>query len=261
MKIGVTEAADAGRNLVWTKNIKDKDGLILITKTVTDEFIQTVTGLDMTKIILHATCTGLGGSVLEPGVFSPETQISQVIKLIDAGFPASHVVLRVDPIVPPYLTNTERVFHAFQPLYDKGCRRIRFSIMDMYPHVRARMTAANLTQVTDCYPGFRENARWHNAVANLLTKVHASYPDASIEACAETMNLPFVEQTGCCSVKDIRLMGLNENDIPTTINAQHRSGCHCLACKKELFPWHTLDNTPCPNHCIYCYWKTPAENQ
>jgi hypothetical protein len=59
------------------------------------------------------------------------------MKLLEAGFPVSHVVLRVDPIVP-----TERgmntaldVIAAFGGI---GIKRLRFSFLDNYKHVKTR---------------------------------------------------------------------------------------------------------------------------
>lgn len=55
---------------------------------------------------------------------------------------------------------------------------------------------------------------------------------------------------GCVSKADLDILGL---PVPAgiTSNPQNRTGCHCLSIKGEL-----LDHrAPCPNKCIYCYWK------
>lgn len=55
---------------------------------------------------------------------------------------------------------------------------------------------------------------------------------------------------GCVSKADLDILGL---PVPAGITStpQNRTGCHCLSIKGEL-----LDHrAPCPNKCIYCYWK------
>ena len=81
MKIGITEAGDASLDYTWLNKIDSCDGLILITKNVTDKFIDTILE-HKDKIILHATCTGMGGTIIEPNVPSYDKQLAQVTKLI-----------------------------------------------------------------------------------------------------------------------------------------------------------------------------------
>lgn len=42
MKIGITEAGDASLDYSWVNKLQEIDGAILITKNVTDKFIETV---------------------------------------------------------------------------------------------------------------------------------------------------------------------------------------------------------------------------
>ena len=65
--IGVTEAGDAGVDLSWEKKLGDVDGAILITKNVTPDFRAAVMR-NTDKVIVHATVTGFGGSILELNV-------------------------------------------------------------------------------------------------------------------------------------------------------------------------------------------------
>ena len=55
---------------------------------------------DGVKLIVHATCTGWGNTDLEPNVHDYKWQLAQLKKLIGAGFPTNHCVLRIDPIFP-----------------------------------------------------------------------------------------------------------------------------------------------------------------
>ena len=84
MIIGITERGDAALNMSWTKKLHTVDGIIAITKNLTDEFIEKTVHLHKQneRIIVHATCTGWGGSYLEPNVPRPETQIHNIKQLI-----------------------------------------------------------------------------------------------------------------------------------------------------------------------------------
>lgn len=60
MKIGITERGDAGLDYTWVTKLNKMDGVILITKNLSDKFIQTVTDCykSYPNIIVHAGCTG-----------------------------------------------------------------------------------------------------------------------------------------------------------------------------------------------------------
>lgn len=72
LKIGITERGDAGIDFSWYDKIKQElvGGAILITKNVNKEFAHKVLDLyeEGFKIIVHCTCTGYGGTALEPNV-------------------------------------------------------------------------------------------------------------------------------------------------------------------------------------------------
>ncbi len=60
IKIGITERNDAGLDFSWYEKRNNYNGLILITKKLSDEFIEKV--MD-TNCIVHTTITGLGSSI------------------------------------------------------------------------------------------------------------------------------------------------------------------------------------------------------
>ena len=140
MKIGITERGDAGLDFDWVKSIEDNtvDGAILITKNITDKFIKEVLRLrkQEKKLLIHCTCTGWGGSKIEPFVPKPEEQLKKLKQLIDAGFPKQNCVLRIDPIFP-----TEAGLYAVTNVIDTAYHlgllpdiRIRISVYDEYHH-------------------------------------------------------------------------------------------------------------------------------
>ena len=81
VKVGITENGDASVDYSWEKKLDTVDMAILITKNITDEFIhKAIQHRD--KVIIHATCTGFGGTVLEPNVPKCSEQLEQTKKMI-----------------------------------------------------------------------------------------------------------------------------------------------------------------------------------
>ena len=107
---GITENCDPAFELGIFDNLYK--GNTIITKRLTEPLIEKLVE-HKDKIILHFTVTGMGGSKVEPFVPTLEKSVSMFKKLIDGGFPVSHVVLRIDPIVP-----TEKGFQTALSVLD-----------------------------------------------------------------------------------------------------------------------------------------------
>ena len=267
MKIGITERGDASIDYQWKGKLPSVDGAILITKNLTDQFIDTVIKCykNGDKLIVHATCTGWGRTDFEPNVPDYKTQLHQLKKLIKKGFPADHCVLRIDPIFPTLsgLNRVMEVIHEFQK-QKTGIKRIRISVYDEYHHVKERLKAAGYRP---CYgENFHASPKQMESVANALRQFsYCTYSHHGqvtmrnqFETCAEDLLVKryphSFKQVGCVSNKDIELMGL-EPVLNKEENGQQRTGCHCLTCKTELL----TNKYRCPNQCIYCYWKDKKE--
>lgn len=269
MKIGITERGDASIDYQWKEKLSSVNGAILITKNLTDQFIDTVMECyeNGDKLIVHATCTGWGRTDFEPNVPDYKTQLHQLKKLIKKGFPADHCVLRIDPIFPTLsgLNRVMEVIHEFQK-QKTGIKRIRISVYDEYHHVKERLKAAGYRP---CYgENFHASPKQMESVANALRQFsYCTYSHHGqvtmrnqFETCAEDLLVKryphSFKQVGCVSNKDIELMGL-EPVLNKEENGQQRTGCHCLTCKTELL----TNKYRCPNQCIYCYWKDKKEVQ
>lgn len=254
MKIGITERGDAGIDLSWYEKLDSVDGAVLISKNFTEEFKQKVLS-SKKPLILHCTCTGFGGTALEPNVPDYITQLNNLKDIIDRGFPAERCVLRIDPIFPSTkgLRRVRQVLTYFYSL-NTGVKRIRISVVDEYKHVKERYKQNGWNCL---YNGFQANTAQLNAVLNVLNSDRQKY-----EICAESrlwqlsreMHMSLFNVMGCVSEKDIELMGLECPD-DLYINPQNRSGCHCLSCKTELL----TNKYQCPHKCVYCYWITKPE--
>lgn len=247
MKIGITERGDAGIDMRWASKMDTVDGAVLITKHITDEFIYRVMRCNK-PIIIHCTCTGYGGSQLEPNVPIPEKQILKCMEFIDKGFPASYIALRIDPIFPSPkgLKKLDDVLSLYsRTLYYKGVTRIRISIVDEYKHVKDRYAQQGWPSLYG--NNFQASTQQLQETVSLLNMYGYKY-----ECCAEkelaSMSDKITER-GCISPYDLFLMNLSNDTMIE--NSQNRQGCHCLSCKTEL-----LENKhPCKHGCVYCYWR------
>lgn len=248
MRIGITERGDAGINLAWLSKINQVDGMILITKNLTEMFKFHVLDLYNKgyKIIVHCTCTGYGNTALEPNVPDYKVQLNSLRDLIDRGFPAENCVLRIDPIFPSEkgLNRIKDVLNYFMSL-NTGVTRIRVSIVDEYRHVKERYRQRGWTPLYG--DNFGPSASQVNMVADTLRQYSFIYETCAEQALSFTFSQCLIQ--GCISNADLRIMGLPE--IFMSENPQNRKGCHCLSCKTELL----TERKPCLHQCVYCFWK------
>lgn len=250
-KIGITEAGDAGIDLSWTDKMDSVDGAILITKCISQAFINAALEYKE-KIIIHATLTGYGSSVLESNVPSPKDEYKAICSLIEQGFTKEKIVIRIDPIIP---TNKglKVAFNVFKKFIDNGFKRFKVSIIDMYPHARSRFTQAGITLPYD-NNGFSPSKQQINNTNDMLKSVKEYYVSCNnddelrIESCAEP-DLTESIICGCISEYDLKMLNLDINEIDNT--GFQRRNCLCYSGKTEL-----LNNKKrCKHGCLYCYWK------
>jgi hypothetical protein len=229
IKIGITERGDAGSDFSWMRTYKDYDGIILITKYLSYQFIEQSKGLNC---IVHATITGHGSTIYEPYV--PSINLSKILfdKLVDT-IGSDRVVLRIDPIIPDDkgIARAINVYQQFHTNYPKKTR-VRISFMDNYAHVKQRFKDAGL-QPLDYY---------FHAPIELRKKVASYFPDAEI--CGE----PGFNCIGCVSKKDLEILHI---DAEPKIGGWQREECACLTYKVEMLS----TKSQCRNRCLYCYWK------
>ena len=252
-KIGITEAGDPAFDDSWVEKIDDVDGAVIVTKQITEQLHYNLLAYQY-KLILHATITGYGGSVLEPHVPPHFKMRSALYDLVKAGFPKERIVIRIDPIIP---TDKGRVkaLNIMREFMEDGFSRYRISIIDMYPHVRKRFKESGLPLPygNDFAPDdkFVKSVDDTLCFARLYWKnLKNDMDDLRIECCAEP-GLKRASQSGCISSYDLELLGLC-SDTPEDENVGYqRKNCLCYAGKTEL-----LENKKqCPHGCLYCYWK------
>lgn len=243
MKIGVTERGDPSIDYAWVEKMDTVDGAVIISKNLTTKLMTNLLTVK-NKVIFHLSCTGYGGTVVEPNIPGPKEQLKKAEVLIAAGFPQSHIVIRVDPIIPSAkgLKRAENVIDLFAKA---GFTRFRVSLMDAYPHVRKRFEDAGLPLPYGTK--FEPSEKQFEAANHMLAEIKALHPAIAIESCAEG-RLTEAKAMGCISKKDLEILGLSPEDADE--KGYQRSGCLCCSAKTELLK----EKHQCPYKCLYCYW-------
>lgn len=253
-QIGVTETDDAGLNLSWESKLRKAN--ILITKEVNDNFIGAVMRNENYKrIIIHATVTGWGGTAMEPGVPRLPWSGNQISKLIQIGFSASQIVLRIDPIIPSPLglQRTRDVLNYFK---QTPITRVRVSILDLYWHSKQRIQSICRSQSTMFksdyripYWSFTAPENIQDLVAETLHPYQGRY---SIDTCNEgyLADKLGIKPTGCVSQNDLEILGIT--DIKLEGQGKQRKGCMCPNNKVQLLGGY---HGRCKHNCAYCYIK------
>lgn len=249
-RIGITENCDPAFHLEIFGNLYK--GNIIVTKRLTDKLIDKLVE-NKDKVILHLTCTGMGGTKIEPLVPDVETTYRKACTLIEKGFPVEHIVLRIDPIIP-----TEKGIATAENVVDKfkatGIKRVRISFLDMYKHVEERFKAQGI-RLPDNYHGFHADDRARLEAWKHMVDCCAPY-GMEIEMCGE----PPIEgtdfkSTPCLSQKDIDILGLTD-EIVLEGKKEQRGTCDCPANKYQL--WRGKPER-CEHKCLYCYWKEESQ--
>ena len=240
-RIGTTEVGEIAFNLDAFDHLYE--GNIIITKRLSNGLIEKLIEYQ-DKVILHLSCTGFGGSRIEPFVPKSDETYKKLVELLEKGFPISHVVLRVDPIVPTEkgIETALGVITAFSGL---GIKRLRFSFLDNYKHVKKRFKEEGIAEL---YNGeFHAPLELRQEYAKKIEEVAHVGGFEIVEACGE----PGIESVSCLSQRDVDILGLT-NKITLEGSAEQREGCGCPANKSELL---RLRPHQCENKCLYCYWR------
>ena len=230
--IGITERGDPRFDDSWVKWVKDGKPAILVTK----DFPFVINKIGPRKnILFHATCTGLGGTIYEPNV-PLSGQVFDILKGIPESY-KSHVVVRIDPIIPDII-----FIRKAKAVYDQAISlgfKTRISYMDYYPHVKARISQIDEGLSISLNGIYSEGIHAPLSIRKYITD--SFFPEAVI--CGE----PGFISDGCvnqsvCDILGVEFLGGN---------SEQRIGCSCGKQKFELLK----SNKRCPHNCFYCYWR------
>lgn len=241
--IGITETSDPAFHLDIFNHLHE--GNIIITKSLTNKLLEKLIE-HKERCILHMTCTGMGGTKIEPFVPTVEKTRKQLIKLIEGGFPIKQIVLRIDPIVPTKkgVDTAKNVLTLFSDLH---IPRVRISFLDMYNHVKTRFNDNNVPLP---YDSFHASSKLRFEAYEELKFLALSLGYGKVVTCGE----PGFDETPCLSQEDIDILGLQDKIILEGKKEQ-RTTCSCPQNKKELIPYKERTEHKCGHGCLYCYMK------
>lgn len=248
-QVGITERGDAALSEDWVDWVyKKSKPAILITKNVI-LLQEKYPDIFFKNVVIHVTCTGLGGTILEPNVPSYKDILNWLKSKPESI--RQRLVLRVDPICPSLFYcpneafNGEDYYNAVQDILltaNELKLRCRVSFLDMYKHVADRFRKLNIS-VGQLYSNDSIHLPLNFREKNLNFFKENFVQDIELEVCGE----PGMECTGCVSQKDLdilRILG-DFKDLQG-----QRPACNCLAVKRELLNV----KSQCGHKCVYCYW-------
>lgn len=239
-QIGITERGDAALNLEWYNWVLANKPTILITKNpkklIEDFKNNSGKSIFDFNVILHATITGLGGTVMEPNVSAWKEQAEYLKENFN-----ERIVIRVDPIVPLFAEKQLEVFKWF--VVNTDYLRYRTSIMDFYNHVKTRLSPKINSLLEPIYgSGIHASFDTRQKIINDINDILFE-KNVTVEVCGE----PGIKCSGCVSENDCKILGVE----PSLSKKGQRYGCSCLANKQELL----TSKHQCEHRCVYCYWK------
>ena len=247
-KFGITERGDAGLDLSWQNRLSSVIGAIIISKSDSEELEKALLK-HKNKCIYHATCTGLGGTLLEPNVPPYRKKLDHIWRLIDQGFPKNQIIIRIDPLLPfswietleknlgvkDYILTLKTILQFAE---DVGINSIRYSYLDFYAPTIKRLKGLPFKLKIPDSRDEDDHIKLYEFNKNLI-----------YSACAE-FKVPIEHRVGCISREDLQRLGI-ENKYLFTGNSLQRQYCLCPKQKLELLN----KNYQCEHKCLYCYWK------
>ena len=132
IKFGITERGDIAFDDGWINPVRNGDvsAAILISKGMPTPSGKEAMLAMKDKLIFHATTTGFGGTILEPNVKPTSERLQEVTDFCKSGFPESHVVIRVDPMIPT-AKGIKRAEAVVAEAYKLGFRGFPYARMDI----------------------------------------------------------------------------------------------------------------------------------
>ena len=259
----------------------DFNGLYIITK----HDGQPIRKILETKIpkLIHFSVTGLGQTAWEPNSMKYTDMLDRIEALIKDGLDPNCVTMRIDPIIPG-VTLVKDIEEIMKRSAKMGIKRVKFSICDMYPggyykengvrkykhnswEVALDLTEQKygkakreelwntLVSVYGLNPADNTKLNKHapqqriDAIANVMVQFAEKY-GLTLSSCAENINHPKVQKTGCLAVSQVNeMLGTSIEDKGFANNRQ-RSLCSCFGGKIDLLP---QSGTTCATSCTYCY--------
>ncbi len=199
------------------------------------------------NLYFHFTITGLGGSIIERGVPSPEVALSQLDFLIEIAESPEHISIRFDPII--YWREGKRIrtnllfFEKLAPqLHKRGIKHVRFSFAQWYKKAVRR---AQKHRFSFFDPSEEEKIE----AAKFLVKI-ADQWKLCLYSCAQNflIGVEGISRSSC--IDGAFLQNLHPENEPASTNKDktQRKECGCTE-SLDIGSYTQF----CPHSCLYCY--------
>jgi len=197
------------------------------------------------RVTLEVTISGLGGTVLEPGIEPTDEAFAFLDRLLETGWlQVQQVCLRVDPIQAweggtGRISNLDRIDGVLEKARETGLERIRVSLLSYH-----RYTAKILPRQTA--RGLRVLFLAPDDVGDVLRPWRARGLD--IRTCASDLSRQGIPAGSCFDfewVTGVQPEGKNRYVAP-------RKGCLCTV-PESVRLWKVPRRSSCAGRCLACY--------
>lgn len=224
--------------VLWSKNFAN---LIDNISGLKDEFRK------YDQLYLHFTITGLGGSLIEPGVPHPAAALSQLDSLIEIVGMPQRVSVRFDPIIYWREDNKEKTnlnfFEELAPtLQNNGIRDVRVSFTQWYNKAKRRATQEDFVYVDPSLKKKVEDARY-------LRQIAKTY-DLDLYLCSQASMSEASDIAPSSCIDGVLLQELHPDRAPVSTKKDRTQRTECLCTESVDIGSYTQF---CPHCCIYCY--------
>jgi len=195
----------------------------------------------------HFTITGLGGTLLERGVPSPDEAMAQLPKLVAAAGSPARVSVRFDPVVfwrdGGVLRTNLPFFNRLAPrVADAGIEDVRVSFAQWYGKAKRRAEKRGFDFVD---PGEGEKRARALEIAGTAAKW-----GLALNACAQAFltGVPGFRPSSCIDGSRLRELHPRREPVSVRKDRSQRPECGCTE-SKDIGSYTQV----CPHSCVYCY--------
>ena len=217
--------------VIWTKNPYSmiSSGLL---RSVLSSYSQ---------LYIHLTVTGLGGTILEPGIPPWEKVVAMIPGIVDLVKNPERISWRFDPIVRVGVNGEEiSNYHLFQEIADhfscSGITTCRTSWVEPYRKVMRRLENKEIRLLPHTREERLEHAKQLSEIAGEIGMqiMHCSMDEFPVSRCIDGKLFSRLHPQGLeCSFKKAK---------------GQRKLCGCT--ESLDIGWYSMK---CPNGCLYCY--------
>ncbi|MFO7890734.1 MAG: DUF1848 family protein [bacterium] len=222
--------------IFWTKKADNLIRHSILRKTI----------LQYDQIFIHFTITGMGNSLLEPGIPSMESSLNLLPDLVELCGNTERIRVRFDPIVHfRYQDGTEfsnlcYFKEVIKKVRNSGIKKLIISWMTNYPKVTKRLKQPGITALQISPEQRKNEADWIYEYARKL--------GMSVSACC----VPGFPVSRCIDGFLLNDLHLGNYKVSTERAEGQRKNCGCT--KSWDIGWYNK----CPGGCVYCY-ANPAK--